>query len=49
MEQSATWHLPVGVDEEDVTATYRDGIIEVRTPLEEEKRPEPKHIAIAKQ
>jgi HSP20 family molecular chaperone IbpA len=41
--------LPAGADEDNVSATYRDGILEVRTPLKEEKKPEAKHIAIAKQ
>jgi HSP20 family protein len=41
--------LPAGADEDNVSATYRDGILEVRTPLKEQKKPEAKHIAIAKQ
>jgi HSP20 family protein len=41
--------LPAGADKENVAATYKDGILEVRTPLKEERKPEAKHIAIAKQ
>lgn len=46
---SRSVRLPAGADEEDVTASYRDGILEVRTPLKEAKKPEPKRIAISKQ
>jgi HSP20 family protein len=41
--------LPTGADEENVTASYRDGILEVRTPIKELTKPEPKRIAITKQ
>jgi HSP20 family molecular chaperone IbpA len=38
--------LPTGADEENVAASYRDGILEVRTPIKEATKAEPKHIAI---
>lgn len=40
--------LPAGSDENKVTATYRDGILEIRVPLKEEQKTEPRHITIAK-
>lgn len=41
--------LPDGVSEEDITASYRDGILEIRIPLPEEPEPEePKQISINK-
>jgi len=40
--------LPPGADEEDVQATYRDGILEVRIAVKEQQRPTTKHISIAK-
>jgi len=40
--------LPAGADEDDVQASYRDGILEVRVGIKEERKPEAKHIAIAK-
>jgi HSP20 family protein len=40
--------LPTGADQDDVTATYRDGILEVRVGIKPEAKPEAKRIAIAK-
>lgn len=41
--------LPDGVTETDVSATYRDGILEVRVPIPEKVKPaEPTKIAIKK-
>jgi HSP20 family protein len=41
--------LPTGADEENVAASYRDGILEVRTPIKEATKAEPKRIAISKE
>jgi HSP20 family protein len=41
--------LPTGADEENVAASYRDGILEVRTPIKEATKAEPKRIAITKE
>jgi hypothetical protein len=38
-----------GADEENVAASYRDGILEVWTPIEEATKAEPKRIAITKE
>jgi HSP20 family protein len=40
--------LPTGADEDDVTATYGDGILEVRVGMKEAKAPEARRIAIGK-
>ncbi len=40
--------LPSGADEDDVRATYRDGILEVRVRIAEPKAAEEKHISITK-
>lgn len=41
--------LPEGVSEDDITATYRNGILEIRIPLPEQPEPEqPKKISISK-
>jgi HSP20 family protein len=40
--------LPAGADENDVVATYRDGILEVRVALVGEQGQEPKRISVAK-
>jgi len=40
--------LPAGADETGVTANYRDGILEIRVPLKEEQKAEPRRITIAK-
>jgi HSP20 family molecular chaperone IbpA len=41
--------LPSGVDENNVTASYKDGILEIRVPMREEQANEPRHIAVAKE
>jgi HSP20 family protein len=42
--------LPPGVREEDIKASYKDGILEVRIPMpQEEKEPEAKKIPISKE
>lgn len=38
--------LPAGADAEDVSATYADGILEVRVAIKQERTPETKHITI---
>jgi HSP20 family molecular chaperone IbpA len=38
--------LPRGVDEDDVTAKYTSGILEVRIGIKPEVKPEPKQISI---
>jgi HSP20 family protein len=44
-----TLPLPESVSENDITASYRDGILEVRIPLPEQPKPEePKKISINK-
>ena len=40
--------LPAGATEEDVTASYTDGVLEVRVPLGEEPKPEPKKIQVTR-
>jgi HSP20 family protein len=40
--------LPTGAEEDDVTATYGDGILEVRVGIREAKEPEAKRITIGK-
>ena len=41
--------LPEGVSDSDITATYRDGILEIRIPLPEQPKPEQsKKISIKK-
>ena len=40
--------LPGGFDEDDVTAKYTGGILEVRIAIKPEPKPEPKHISIMK-
>ena len=42
-----TLRLPAGTSEDDVTATYRDGILEVRLPVEE-SAPAVKRIEVTK-
>jgi HSP20 family molecular chaperone IbpA len=41
--------LPVGADESDVRATYKNGILEVRVSLRPEQKGEARHISIAKE
>lgn len=44
-----TLSLPEGTTESDITATYKDGILEIRVPvLERPKENEPKKIAVTK-
>ncbi|HEY2764220.1 MAG TPA: Hsp20/alpha crystallin family protein [Pseudonocardiaceae bacterium] len=44
-----TLPLPEGVREDDITARYEDGILEIRVPLPEQPEPEhPKQISISK-
>jgi HSP20 family molecular chaperone IbpA len=40
--------LPTGADEDDVKATYANGILEVRVGIKAEKKPEAKHITVIK-
>ena len=40
--------LPEGSDESDVTATYVDGVLEVRVPVGERTRPEPVRIPVTR-
>ncbi len=40
--------LPAGATEEDVSATYADGVLEVRVPLGEKPTPEPKRIPVTR-
>jgi HSP20 family protein len=44
---SRTCRLPEGADESDVTATYKDGILEVSVAIGPEVKPEPKRIEIS--
>lgn len=43
-----TLPLPDGASEADITATYKDGILEIRVPVAEPTRPEPTKISISK-
>jgi HSP20 family protein len=38
--------LPPGVDEDDIRASYKDGILEVRIPSGSEQKPEAKRISV---
>lgn len=40
--------LPAGATDADVSATYADGVLEVRVPLGEAPRPEPKKIPVTR-
>ena len=40
--------LPAGATEDDVSATYQDGMLEVRVPLGEVPVPEPKRIPVTR-
>ena len=40
--------LPAGADEDDVKATYADGILEIQVAIGTMKEPEAKHISIVK-
>jgi HSP20 family protein len=45
---SRTLPLPEGVTESDITATYKDGILEVRVPVPERSEAEPTTIEVKK-
>jgi len=45
---SRSFTLPAGTDENNIRATYRDGILEIRVPVREEQKTEPRHITIVK-
>ena len=45
---SRTLPLPEGVSESDITATYKNGILEIRIPLPERVESEPTRITISK-
>ena len=41
--------VPEGVDEDKISATYKDGILEVRVPLPgAEKKAEPRHVPVSR-
>lgn len=40
--------LPAGADQDAITATYGDGILEVRVGIKAPKEPEAKHITVGK-
>ena len=41
--------VPEGVDESEIAATYKDGILEVRVPLPEAgKKHEPRHVPVSR-
>jgi HSP20 family molecular chaperone IbpA len=44
---SRTVSLPYGADADAATATYRDGILEVRLPIKAEAKPEVTHITVS--
>ncbi len=43
---SRSVRLPEGATEQDVTATYKDGVLEVRIPVATARRPEPARIRV---
>lgn len=43
-----TLRLPAGTVEDDVKATYHDGILEIRAPIAAAKTPTAKHISVDK-
>lgn len=47
-ELSRTMDLPDGVTSQDITASYKDGILEVRVPIPPEKEPEVKKIPVTR-
>lgn len=47
-ELTRTMRLPEGVSEDDVKATYGDGILEIRIPVPAEKEPETKKVSVTK-
>jgi HSP20 family protein len=40
--------LPEGVEEDDVTASYKDGILEIRAPVAGAEKPEPTRVPISR-
>ncbi|MDQ1521541.1 MAG: hypothetical protein QOI55_2614 [Actinomycetota bacterium] len=40
--------LPAGVDADDIHASYKDGILEVRIPAGKEQKPETKRIRVSR-
>lgn len=47
-ELARTLRLPEGVSEDDVKATYEDGILEIRVPVPVQKEREPKKVPVTK-
>lgn len=45
---SRTVPLPAGASEQDVAATYKDGVLEIRVPVASAQAPEAKKIPIAR-
>lgn len=43
-----TLPLPEGAGESDITATYKDGMLEIRVPVSEQRPAEPTKIAVSK-
>ena len=43
-----TLPMPEGHNEKDITATYKDGMLEIRVPVSEQHAPEPTKIAVTK-
>jgi HSP20 family protein len=40
--------LPEGVKDEDITATYKDGILEIRAPMPEESKPPATKVPVSR-
>lgn len=40
--------LPTGVSSDDITASYKDGVLEIRAPMAEEKKPPVTKVPIAR-
>jgi HSP20 family protein len=40
--------LPAGATEADVTATYRDGVLEIRVPVGEHAKAQPRRIPVTR-
>jgi HSP20 family protein len=45
---SRTLPMPEGAAEGDISASYKDGMLEIRIPLSEQTKPEPTKIAVSK-
>ncbi|GAA0932265.1 alpha-crystallin HspX [Kribbella koreensis] len=43
---SRSMTLPADFDDSEIKATYKDGILEIRVPLKEVPKPEPKHVDV---